>query len=124
MAEFVFVMYVMVSWLAGVKVWSQICLNALFFSLDNSRPLENSEDSNNSNTDDVKILQGLPFYLQSIQLFFCLFFFHQILKTFPKMAFSLVQVEKLQGEVGEKEKILKSLLGKFWIFVLYLYVHV
>ncbi|CAH3177343.1 unnamed protein product [Porites lobata] len=45
---------------------------------DNSRPLENSEDSNNSNTDDVKILQ--------------------------------VQVEKLQGEVGEKEKILKSLL--------------
>ena len=39
------------------------------------------------------------------------------------MAFSLVQVEKLQGEVGEKEKILKSLLGKFWIFVL-LYVHV
>ena len=39
------------------------------------------------------------------------------------MAFSLVQVEKLQGEVAEKEKILKSLLGKFWIFVL-LYVHV
>ena len=40
------------------------------------------------------------------------------------MVFSiLVQVEKLQGEVGEKEKILKSLLGKFWIFVL-LYVHV
>ena len=39
------------------------------------------------------------------------------------MAFSLVQVEKLQGEVGEKEKILKSLLGKFWIFVL-LYVRV
>lgn len=123
MTEFVFVMYVMVSWLAGVKVWSQICLSALFFSLDNSRPLENSEDSNNSNTDDVKILQGLPFYLQSIQLFFVCFFFHQILKTFPKMAFSLVQVEKLQGEVGEKEKILKSLLGKFWIFVL-LYVHV
>ena len=124
MAEFVFVMYVMVSWLAGVKVWSQICLSALFFSLDNSRPLENSEDSNNSNTDDVKILQGLPFYLQSIQLFFCLFFFfHQILKTFPKMAFSLVQVEKLQGEVGEKEKILKSLLGKFWFFM-FLYVHV
>ena len=29
------------------------------------------------------------------------------------MAFSLVQVEKLQGEVGEKEKILKSLQGKF-----------
>ena len=75
MAEFVFVMYVMVSWLAGVKVWSQICLNALFFSLDNSRPLENSEDSNNSNTDDVKILQGLPFYLQSIQLFFLFVFF-------------------------------------------------
>ena len=39
------------------------------------------------------------------------------------MAFSLVQVEKLQGEVGEKEKILKSLLGKVWFFML-LYVHV
>lgn len=82
MAEFVFVMYVMVSWLAGVKVWSQICVSALFFSLDNSRPLENSEDSNNSNTDDVKILQGLPFYLQSIQLFFCLFFLSSNTKDF------------------------------------------
>lgn len=66
MTEFVFVMWVMVSWLAGEKIWSQISLSAVFFSLDNSRPLENSEDSNNSNTDDVKILQGLPFYLQSI----------------------------------------------------------
>lgn len=66
MTEFVFVMWVMVSWLAGEKIWSQISLSAVFFSLDNSRPLENSEDSNNSNTDDVKILQGLPLYLQSI----------------------------------------------------------
>lgn len=85
--------------------------------------MENSEDSNNSKTDDVKILQGLPFYLRSIQLFFLFVFFHPVLKTFPKMAFSLVQVEKLQGEVGEKEKILKSLLGKFWFFM-FLYVHV
>ena len=31
----------------------------------------------------------------------------------------LVQVEKLQGEVGEKEKILKSLLGNFQFFMLH-----
>lgn len=33
----------------------------------------------------------------------------------------LVQVEKLQGEVGEKEKILKSLLGNFWFFMLHVH---
>lgn len=38
------------------------------------------------------------------------------------MVFSiLVQVEKLQGEVGEKEKILKSLLGNFRFFMLHVH---
>ena len=75
------------------------------------------EDSDQSNTDDVKILQG-KLWCRVLEILNVECSFTILLSVKPwniyTSFFSLtVQVENLQNEVSEKERVLNSLLGNF-----------